>query len=275
MASLAVHKPPARTRRNLGGGVGPIGLGIASLWLSLIVLLPLAAVFTKSLEAGPVEFWDAITAPAARYALLLTTGISAVVALINVFTGTLIAWVLVRDDFRGKSLVNAVIDLPFALPTIVASIVLLSLYGPRSPVGIHLYATKPAVILALAFVTLPFVVRSVQPVLMEVDREAEQAAASLGASGWTTFRRIILPALYPALLGGAGLAFARAIGEFGSVVLIGGGIPRDTEVASQYIAKQIEIDRPASAAAVSVTLLLISFVVLFAIRWFTKRKDVS
>ena len=130
-------------------------------------------------------------------------------------------------------------------------------------------------ILALAFVTLPFVVRSVQPVLMEVDREAEQAAASLGASGWTTFRRIILPALYPALLGGAGLAFARAIGEFGSVVLIGGGIPRDTEVASQYIAKQIEIDRPASAAAVSVTLLLISFVVLFAIRWFTKRKDVS
>ena len=130
-------------------------------------------------------------------------------------------------------------------------------------------------IIALAFVTLPFVVRSVQPVLMEVDREAEQAAASLGASGWTTFRRIILPALYPALLGGAGLAFARAIGEFGSVVLIGGGIPRDTEVASQYIAKQIETDRPASAAAVSVVLLLISFVVLFAIRWFTKRKDVS
>lgn len=275
MASLAVPKPPARARQTTWGGVGPLGLGIASLWLSLIVLLPLAAVLTKSFEAGPAAFWDAITAPSARYALLFTTVISAVVALINVITGTLIAWVLVRDDFRGKSLVNAIIDLPFALPTIVASIVLLSLYGPRSPVGIHLYATKPAVILALAFVTLPFVVRSVQPVLMEVDREAEQAAASLGASGWTTFRRIILPALYPALLGGAGLAFARAIGEFGSVVLIGGGIPRDTEVASQYIAKQIETDRPASAAAVSVTLLVISFVVLFAIRWFTKRKDVG
>lgn len=276
MASLAVPKPPARTRgRSTGGGVGPIGIAIASLWLSLIVLLPLAAVFAKSLEGGLGEFWDAINAPSARYALLLTTGISAIVALINVVTGTLIAWVLVRDDFRGKSLVNAIIDLPFALPTIVASIVLLSLYGPRSPVGIHLYATKPAVIIALAFVTLPFVVRSVQPVLMEVDREAEQAAASLGASGWTTFRRIILPALYPALLGGAGLAFARAIGEFGSVVLIGGGIPRDTEVASQYIAKQIETDRPASAAAVSVTLLLISFVVLFALRWITKRKDVA
>ena len=120
--------------------------------------------------------------------------------------------------------------------------------------------------------TLPFVVRSVQPVLEEVDREAEEAAASLGANGWTIFRRIILPALYPALLGGAGLAFARAVGEFGSVVLIGGGIPRETEVASQYIAKQIEIDRPASAAAVSVALLLISFAVLFALRLLTKRK---
>ncbi len=273
MASLAVPKPPARTRRSLGGGVGPIGLGVASLWLSLIVLLPLAAVLTKSLEAGPAEFWDAITAPSARYALLLTTAISAVVALINVVTGTLIAWVLVRDDFRGKSLVNAVIDLPFALPTIVASIVLLSLYGPRSPIGLDLYATKPALILALLFVTLPFVIRSVQPVLIEVDREAEEAAASLGAGGWTIFRRIILPALYPALLGGAGLAFARAVGEFGSVVLIGGGIPRDTEVASQYIAKQIETDRPASAAAVSVALLLISFAVLFALRFVTKAKD--
>jgi len=178
--------------------------------------------------------------------------------------------VLVRDDFRGKALVNAVIDLPFALPTIVASIVLLSLYGPRSPIGLDLYATRPALIVALAFVTLPFVVRSVQPVLIEVDREAEEAAASLGAGGWTIFRKIILPALYPALLGGAGLAFARAVGEFGSVVLIGGGIPRETEVASQYIAKQIEIDRPASAAAVSVALLLISFAVLFVIRYATR-----
>jgi sulfate transport system permease protein len=205
-------------------------------------------------------------------ALIVTVAISAIVALINVVTGTLIAWVLVRDDFRGKSFVNALIDLPFALPTIVASIVLLSLYGPRSPIGLDLYATRPALIIALAFVTLPFVVRSVQPVLIEVDREAEEAAASLGAGGWTIFRRIILPALYPALLGGAGLAFARAVGEFGSVVLIGGGIPRKTEVASQYIAKQIEIDRPANAAAVSVALLLISFAVLFAIRFVTRPK---
>ena len=220
----------ALPRRRAAGGVGPLGLGVATLWLSIIVLLPLAAVVAKALENGPAELWDAITAPAARAALLLTVGISAVVAILNVFTGTLIAWVLVRDDFRGKSLVNAIIDLPFALPTIVASIVLLSLYGPRSPIGLDLYATRPALIIALAFVTLPFVVRSVQPVLMEVDREAEEAAASLGAGGWTIFRRIILPSLYPALLGGAGLAFARAVGEFGSVVLIGGGVPRETEV---------------------------------------------
>ena len=132
---------------------------------------------------------------------------------------------------------------------------LLSLYGPQSPIDLDLYATRPAIVIALLFVTLPFVVRSVQPVLMEVDREAEEAAASLGASGLTIFRRIILPALIPALLSGAGLAFARAVGEFGSVVLIGGGIPRETEVASQYIAKQIEVDRPETAAAVSVTLL--------------------
>jgi sulfate transport system permease protein len=269
----AVALPRSRRRRRAGEtGVGPLGLGVATLWLSVVVLLPLAAVLVKSFDNGIGGFWDALTAPAARAALVLTVGISAVVTLINVVTGTLIAWVLVRDDFRGKAIVNAVIDLPFALPTIVASIVLLALYGPHSPIGLDLYATRPALIVALAFVTLPFVVRSVQPVLIELDREAEEAAASLGANGWTTFRRIILPSLYPALLGGAGLAFARAVGEFGSVVLIGGGIPRQTEVASQYIAQQIEIDRPASAAAVSVALLVISFAVLFALRLLTRRK---
>jgi sulfate transport system permease protein len=270
MAALALGR--RRAKSTAGGGVGPLGLGVASLWLSVIVLLPLAAVFTKAFSGGVGEFIDAITAPAARAALIITVVISAIVALINVVTGTLIAWVLVRDDFRGKSFVNAIIDLPFALPTIVASIVLLSLYGPRSPIGLDLYATRPALIIALLFVTLPFVVRSVQPVLEEVDREAEEAAASLGAGGWTIFRQIILPALLPALLGGAGLAFARAVGEFGSVVLIGGGIPHKTEVASQYIQKQIEIDRPASAAAVSVALLFISFAVLFVIRYVTRPK---
>jgi sulfate transport system permease protein len=264
--ALAPRSARRRRQRTVAGGVGPVGLGVATLWLSVIVLLPLAAVAAKSLDNGLPGLWDAATAPAARAAFLLTLTISLIVALVNVVTGTLIAWVLVRDDFRGKGLVNAVIDLPFALPTIVASIVLLALYGPRSPIGLDLYATRPALVIALLFVTLPFVVRSVQPVLMELDHEAEQAAVSLGAANWTTFRSIVLPALFPALLSGAGLAFARAIGEFGSVVLIGGGIPHKTEVSSQYIAKQIEIDRPASAAAVSVALLATSFLVLLVLR---------
>lgn len=262
-----------RRARSVVGGVGPIGLGITTLWLSLIVLLPLAALTAKALDAGVGSIWDAATAPAARAALVFTVLVSLAVAVVNVAVGTLIAWVLVRDEFRGKSIVNAIIDLPFALPTIVASIVLLSLYGPLSPIHVDLYATRWAVLMALLFVTLPFVVRSVQPVLMEVDREAEEAAASLGAGNFTIFRRVILPALMPALLSGAGLAFARAIGEFGSVVLIGGGIPHKTEVASQYIAKQIEIDRPEAAAAVSLLLLAIAFVVLVGLRLLAARSQ--
>ena len=243
-----------------------LALGFTLLYLSLIVLLPLAALTFTALSGGLGEFWDAVTAPAALAALRVTLGTSAVVALFNVVMGTLIAWVLVRDDFRGKSLVNALIDLPFALPTIVASIVLLSLYGPNSPVGVHLNATTAGLAVALAFVTLPFVVRAVQPVLIEADREVEEAAASLGASNWTIFRRVLLPTLAPAILSGGGLAFARAIGEYGSVVLIGGNIPGVTQVASQYIQQQIEIDRPANAAAVSVVLLLVAFLVLLVLR---------
>lgn len=258
------------------GSSGNLGIAIAVLWLSVIVLLPLAALTVASFEQGLSGFWDAVTAPVALASLRVTILVSVIVALINVVMGTLIAWVLVRDDFPGKGVVNALIDLPFALPTIVASIVLLSLYGPQSPIDIHLNATKAGLVVALAFVTLPFVVRSVQPVLIEVDREVEQAALSLGASNWTTFRLIVLPALTPAIISGGGLAFARAIGEFGSVVLIGGNIPRDTQVASQYIQQQIEIDRPLNAAAVSVALLVISFVALLVLRLLaerTARKD--
>src|SRR5688572_15550445 len=273
-AETAIARPARRRRpRTAVGGVGPLGLGVAMLWLSLIVLLPLAAVAVESVQGGLGGFWDAVTAPSALAALRFTVLASAIVALVNVAVGTLIAWVLVRDEFPGKRVVDAFIDLPFALPTIVASIVLLSLYGPRSPIGLNLVATQPAVVVALLFVTLPFVVRSVQPVLMELDRESEQAAASLGAGNWTIFRRIVLPALFPALLSGAGLAFARAVGEYGSVVLIGGGIPRETEVTSQYIAKQIETDRPASAAAVSLSLLLVAFAVLFALRLLASRSQ--
>jgi sulfate transport system permease protein len=241
-------------------------VGLVGLWLSLVVLLPLAALTVTSFGHGWSGFWAAVTAPVALASLSITVAVAAAVAVLNAVMGTLIAWVMVRDEFPGKRVVNALIDLPFALPTIVASIVLLSLYGPDSPVHIQLNATRPGLVVALAFVTLPFVVRSVQPVLIEADREVEEASASLGASNWTTFRRVVLPTLGPAIISGTGLAFARAIGEYGSVVLIGGDIPRQTQVASQYIQQQIEIDQPVNAAAVSVALLTIAFLTLFVLR---------
>lgn len=264
-------RPRRRSWLRVTGSVGPLGIATTVLWLSIIVLLPLAALTYNAFGDGWAGFWDAVTAPAALDALRVTVFVSVIVAIVNVVMGTLIAWVLVRDDFPGKSIVNALIDLPFALPTIVASIVLLSLYGPQSPIDIHLNATQPGLVVALAFVTLPFVVRSVQPVLIEVDKEVEQAAASLGADNWTTFRSIVLPTLAPAIISGGGLAFARAIGEYGSVVLIGGNIPRETQMASQYIQQQIEIDRPVNAAAVSVALLVISFASLLILRLFAER----
>jgi len=241
-------------------------MGTAVLWLSVIVLLPLIALTTEAVSGGLSGFWETVTSDGAVDALRVTVTVSLIVAVLNAVTGTLIAWVLVRDDFPGKRIVDAVIDLPFALPTIVASLVLLSIYGPDSPIGITLNATQPALVIALAFVTLPFVVRAVQPVLIELDKDVEEAAASLGASNTTIFRRIILPALWPAVLSGTGLAFARAIGEYGSVVLIGGNIPGDTQVASQYIQEQIESDVPSAAAAVSIALLAITFIVLLALR---------
>lgn len=248
------------------GSVGPLGLGVAVLWLSVIVLLPLAALTVQSFDDGLAGFWDAVTEPRAVATFRVTLQVSVAAAVINLVLGTLIAWVLVRDEFPGKRVVNALIDLPFALPTIVASLVLLSLYGPSSPIGLVFNATKPAVVVALLFVTLPFVVRAVQPVLIELDKDVEEAAASLGANNLTIFRRIVLPVLLPAVLSGGGLAFARAIGEFGSVVLIGGNIPSNTQVASQYIRELIEYDRPTDAAAISVVLLVIAFVVLFVLR---------
>lgn len=239
-------------------------VGLATLWLSVLVLLPLAALTTEAFSQGLSGFWAAISAPDAVAALRITITVSAVVAVINAVFGTLIAWVLVRDEFPGKSVVNTLIDLPFALPTIVASLVLLSLYGPDSPITLN--ATQPALVLALTFVTLPFVVRAVQPVLIELDQDVEEAAASLGANNATIFFKIVLPSLLPALLSGSGLAFARAIGEYGSVVLIGGNVPGQTQMAAQYIQEQIESDVPSAAAAVSVVLLAITFVVLVALR---------
>ena len=240
-------------------------------YLSIVALIPLAAVVLTSFEGGIDSFWNAISSPQAVAALKLTLIASVVVVLINAVFGTLIAWVLVRDEFPGKSIVNSTIDLPFALPTIVAGLTLLALYGPDSPVGVNVAYTRAAVVMALLFVTLPFVVRAVQPVLLELDREMEQAAESLGASRTTVFRRIILPNLAPAVIAGAGLAFARAVGEFGSLVLITGNLPFKTEAASYFIFSRIESDDPVGAAAVSVVLLLVSLVVLLFFGWLSKR----
>ncbi len=241
-------------------------VGAATLWLSVIVLLPLAAILWQSAKGGWGAFWLAVSSNAALESFKVTISISIGVTLVNTVFGLLVAWVLTRDDFIGKRLVDAVIDLPFALPTIVASLVMLALYGPNSPVGLHLQHTKWGIGVALLFVTLPFVVRSVQPVLLELDEEVEQAAASLGANNTIIFTKVILPALLPALLSGAGLAFSRAIGEFGSVVLIGGAVPGETEVSSQWIRTLIENDDRTGAAAISIVLLVISFVVLFILR---------
>jgi sulfate transport system permease protein len=226
------------------------------------VLLPLAAVLSKAFQHGLGAFWTAVSGREAVAALELTLVASLVVAAVNAVAGTAIAWVLVRDRFPGRRLVNAIIDLPFALPTIVAGLTLLALYGPKGPVGVNIAFTRVAIVMALLFVTLPFVVRSVQPVLEALDPEVEQAAASLGAGPLTSFRRVVLPSLRPAILSGAGLALGRALGEFGSVVLISGNLPFKTEVSSVFIFGQIESDNAVGAAAVSVVLLLASALVL-------------
>jgi len=253
-----------------------LSLGIVTTFLTLIVVLPMAALVWTSTNDGFAAFWDAITSPEAVAALKLTLGASLAVALLNAVLGTITALVLVRDEFRGKSLVNSVIDLPFALPTIVAGLTLLALYGPRSPVGINVAYTRTAIVLALMFVTLPFVVRTVQPVLQELDPEMEQAAWSLGASQLTTFRRIVLPNIFPGVLSGVALALAKAVGEFGSLVIITGNLPYKTEVSSVYIFGRLESGSTVPAAAVAVVLLGISFLLLLsigAIRHFTTRHD--
>lgn len=263
-----------RTRGNRTGTA--LSLGVVVLFLSVIVALPMAALIWASADEGGEGFWDAVSSPQAMAALKLTLGTSLAVSLVNAVLGTITAWVLVRDDFRGKSLMNSIIDLPFALPTIVAGLTLVALYGPTSPLGIDVAYTRAAIVLALGFVTLPFVVRTVQPVLQELDPEMEQASKSLGASELTTFRRVILPNILPGILSGVALAFAKAVGEFGSLVIITGNLPFKTEVSSVYIFGRIESGDTTAAAATAVVLLAISFGVLLsigAIRHFTTRHD--
>jgi sulfate transport system permease protein len=260
--------------RGLRPGVA-LGTGLVTLYLSLVVLIPLAAVVWRSTEIGWSGFWESVTTPESWSALKLTIGASLIVAAVNLVMGTLIAWVLVRDEFPGKRTVEMLIDLPFALPTIVAGLVLLALYGPQSPLRINLAYARSGVVAALLFVTLPFVVRTVQPVLLELDRDMEEAAAALGAAKPIIFRRVILPNLLPAMLSGTALAFSRSISEFGSTVLISGNIPFKTQVAAVSIFSQIESDNVSGAAAVSTVLLAVALTVLVSMdllqRWGSRR----
>jgi sulfate transport system permease protein len=273
------HRRPAAAPSPALAAVGRFtwrasGPALAVTYLSLLVLLPLAALFTNAFSGGWGAFWAAVTQPEAVAALELTLGIALAVAVVNSVAGFAIAWVLVRDDFRGKALVSAVIDLPFALPTIVAGLTLLALYGPNSPFHVNLAGTRLGIACALAFVTLPFCVRSVQPVLAELDAETEEAASSLGANHRQVLRRVILPSILPSVLAGAGLAFARAVGEFGSVVLISGNLPFKTEVASSWIYNLSQSDALPAASAVSVVLIAISLLVLIGIGWARRRFEV-
>src|SRR6201996_377893 len=278
MEAHAAHSPvaPPRARQYRLPGVGAgLGRGVVVLWLSIIVLLPLAALLDKSLSEGLGHFWDQVSSPAAKSSLELILVCALIVVAINAVFGTIVAWLLVRDDFPGKAFINAIIDLPFALPTIVASLILIELWGNNSPVGINIALSRTAIVVALCFVTLPFVVRAVQPLLIEMDRDMEEAAASLGAGGFTVFRRIIFPNLLPGLAAGAALAFARALGEYGSVLLFAGG-KRDTPVASILIGQQIEQGNETGAAAISIVLLLMALVCLLLItliqRWGTRHE---
>jgi len=261
-------------------------LGYTLLYLSLIVLIPLSAAFIKTTELGFSEFWSVVTAPRVLASYQLTFGASLIGALINAVFGLLTAWVLVRYQFPGKKIVDALVDLPFALPTAVAGIALTAVYAGNGwigsllePYGIKVAFTPIGVVISLTFIGLPFVVRTVQPVLEDLEAETEEAAASLGANRLQTFSKVILPTLWPALLTGFALAFARAIGEYGSVIFIAGNVPFVSEITPLIIITKLEQYEYASATAVAVVMLIISFLLLFAINglqwWATRRNGTS
>jgi sulfate transport system permease protein len=260
---------PGRARRSSPRNTltkgSALGLGIAMLWFSLLVLIPLSVIVARAATGGWDSYLNVLQNDQTWAAVSLTVVQAAKVTLLNIVMGTVIAWVLVRDRFPGKALLNVIIDVPFALPTIVAGLVLLALYGPNSPIGVNWAFTPNSVLLAFAFVTLPFVVRTVQPVLEELEADVEEAAASLGASRLTIFRRIILPSLFPAIFAGAALSFARAISEFGSLVLLSGSRPFETEVVSVRVLSFIENGSYGSAAALASVMLAVALVVIVAL----------
>jgi sulfate/thiosulfate transport system permease protein len=273
--TVTVASRSGRKRRPASAGsltpASGLGLGVAMIWFSLLVLIPLAMVVATSGEDGWEGFWGTLTNSQTLSAVRLTVVQAFLVTLLNVVMGTMIAWVLVRDRFPGKRILDVVIDIPFALPTIVAGLVLLSLYGPQSPLGVDVANTRISVFMALAFVTLPFIVRTVQPVLEELEADVEEASASLGANRLTTFRRIILPSLVPAIAAGAALSFARGISEYGSLVLLSGNLPNRTEVASVRVLTYIENGDAASAATVATLMLVVALFVIVALDLIQRR----
>jgi sulfate transport system permease protein len=271
-------------QRSILPGFG-LAMGFTLLYLSLIVLIPLSAAFLKTVPLGWERFWHTVTDPRVLASYRLTFGASLIGAAINAFFGLLVAWVLVRYSFPGKRIVDALVDLPFALPTAVAGIALTAVYSGRGWLGAPLEAlgVKTAysplgVIIALTFIGLPFVVRTVQPVLEDLDQEVEEAAASLGASRWQTFTKIIVPVVLPALLTGFALAFARAVGEYGSVIFISGNMPMRTEITPLLIVTKLEQYDYAGATAIAVVMLVASFVLLLIInllQWWSGRRSAA
>ena len=271
---------PSKSRRSVLPGFG-LTLGYTLLYLGIIVLVPLSAAFIKTSSLTWEQFWSTVTAPRVLASYKLTFGVSLLAALANVVFGLLVAWVLVRYRFFGRRLVDALVDLPFALPTAVAGIALTTLYAPNGWIGrwfemlgIKIAFTPIGIWIALTFIGLPFVVRTVQPVLEDLDAELEEAAASLGANRWQTFWRVILPPLYPPLITGFTLAFARAVGEYGSVVFISGNMPMKTEITPLLIMTKLEQYDYAGATALAVVMLVLSFFLLLTInvlQWWGSR----
>jgi sulfate transport system permease protein len=260
-------------------------LGFALFYFSLIVLIPLSGLFVRTSTLSWEQFWDIVTNPRAMASYQLTFGASLVGALVNGIFGSIIAWVLVRYRFSGRSLVDALVDLPFALPTAVAGITLTAIYAPNGwigrylePLGIKVAFTPLGVLIALTFIGLPFVVRTVQPVLQDLDKEVEEAAATLGANRWQTFRAVIVPELWPALLTGIAMAFARAVGEYGSVIFIAGNMPLKSEITPLLIMTKLEQYDYSGATALGVVMLLVSFVLALAInllQWWSSTRHMQ
>ena len=255
--------------------------GAAVSYLLLMIVLPLSSILVSGLQEGPRAFWQDVTNQVAFAALRLTLVTAVITTLINLVMGTLTAYVLVRYDFAGRSLLNAVVDMPFAIPTLVTGVMLVVLYGPQRILGawlesngIQVVFATPGIVLALLLVTYPFVIRTVQPVLMELDKAQEEAAYTIGASKWTTFRTIILPTITPAIITGSLLSFARALGEFGSIIVVAGNIPGRTLTAPVYVFGQLESYNQRGASAMSILLLALSFTLILVVDWMQQRWDI-